>query len=335
MKSEATFGSLETAIEGGVDGCQVVDAFTFGKHVYALCEIRGEDDTAAAVVEITLGATISCRPLIEMHQYTLNYHAHSPTRHWAIDGSGRVFVLDDGELTILPPPIEKDKGELSGIAAVSPTSVALLGERGLVYRLEKGVFTQMPTGGTQERMLYAHFLRPDLGYAVGNYGTLMTTRGDGSFTPVDLPAGAFSAGTGIQGSEQKHQIVVVHAKADGTLLLGTDEGPAYVYQKGELLHLQDLPDEGETTVRGITEFRGVEYWGSTDYGILVRDGNKLVPKFPTGGCDRLNATDEALTLVAGQYIYVWDGKDWTELMLNPDVDNLIERIDLDFDPAKP
>lgn len=332
MTTEATFGSLAKAIEGGVDGCQVVDAFTFGKHVYALCEIRGEEDTAAAVVEITLGETISCRPLIELHSYTLNYHAHSPTRHWAIDGAGRVFHLDDGKLTILEPPVTEDSGgELSGIAAMSPTAVVLLGENGLAYRLENGTFTQMPVSGTDERVLFAHFVRPDLGYAVGDYGMLLETRGDGRFTPVALPPGAFA----YDDDRRRHQVVVVHAKADGTLLLGTNEGPAYAYRKGELVHLQDLPDEGETTVRGITEFRGVEYWGSTDYGILVRDGNKLVPKFRTGGCDRLKATDEALTLVAGQYIYVWDGNDWTELMLNPDVDNLFERIDLDFDPAKP
>lgn len=40
-----------------------------------------------------------------------------------------------------------------------------------------------------------------------------------------------------------------------------------------------------------------------------------------------------MTLTAGSYLYVFDGQDWTELSFTLDIDQLVERIPLDFVPG--
>ncbi len=303
---------------------QVTNAFVFGNQLYACLEIINYDAIHAGVlVEVTLGSQISHRPILELDDFPLNYWAHDPRRHWVIEHEGGVLVIDNDNVTRLPRASEH---EISGIAAVDPTSVVILGEEGGIFHIHDGLATQLATG-TNERILEAHFVRPDLAYAVGEYGTFLQGGLQG-FTPVNLPASAFDSGE----RRSKFTVCSVYAKPNGAVMLGTREGPAYLYEKGELQQLEGLPDEGEATVSCVAEFKGVEYWGSDGFGLLTREARTLVPKFAMGGAGGLHVTDRTLTCQAGSFVYIFDGSEWIELQFNLDVDNLVERIPLDFEP---
>lgn len=59
-----------------------------------------------------------------------------------------------------------------------------------------------------------------------------------------------------------------------------------------------------------------------------------MPKFATEAAMTIQTSEAAMTIVAGAFVYVWDGTDWIELQVHPTAEpgRLIERIPLDFEP---
>lgn len=325
-----TLERFSAAVDAEAGSFQIANAFYTEGRVYALLELMNEDlPHGGVIVEVTL-QPFSYRPVLELDDFSLNYHlALGPKRgmrrHWVIEHLGAVHDLTGGAMTTTTSP---SAVELSGIAEIDHRSVAIFGENGEMYRIADGTSTRIPVL-SNERLIEAHFIRPDLAYVVGYRGAFLEGGVQG-FTPVPVPVRTFEIRPGLAWS-----FSAIAVSSDDDVLLGTTQGPGFIYKSKhhEVVRLE-VPDQDTTAVRCIAEFQGRELWGSTEYGLLVRDGFTLVPTFATGGASRMNVNEGMLTLVAGSYVYVFDGDQWIELQFNRSAKRLVEQIPLDFDPAK-
>ena len=201
---------------------------------------------------------------------------------------------------------------LPNLARLDEKAVAVFGDEGQAYRFENGAYTQMAVP-TEETLQAMHFPRPDFGYAVGDFGTYL--QGNGTrFLAIEHGGG--------------EPIRAVHVKADGSVLLACTDGIGMIAVGDEMIRAQGTTAD----FCSVTEFEGVEYWGDDDYGIYTRTGTEFSPKFNTSYAFNMNVANGLLTINAGYSVYVFDGKNWLQLKVNPDVTNLIERVPLDFIP---
>lgn len=301
-------------IFAAADGqCDVTNAFAFQKEtIFILINAMSEEEEleGSALLKVNLGADQpTYEVLLEFNSGSLDYYAESASLHYVLASGGYIHRLEGGEYTFhnFAAP-----GFHNRLARLDARTVVVFGEDGAAFRFFDGAYTQMPTQ-TEETLFGMHFPRPDFGYACGNHGTFLRSDGT-SFTPVDL-GGAES-------------LRAIRVKADGTVILGCNKGVGLVVQGDELIRVEG----NEADFLSVTEFQGMELWGDDDYGVYTRDGTAFVPKFQTGYAFNMNPIGDLLTINAGYDVYIYDGSGWIRLKINPDIENLIERVPLDFTP---
>lgn len=292
--------------------CEVTNVFSFSKDsVFLLINARSEEEElyGSALVKVKLSTTPTYELLHEFNSSTLDYFAEHPDLHYILASGGYIHKVEQSELTVYPFAAN---AFLSGLAKIDKNTVAVFGERGLIFRFQDGTYTQMPTN-TEETLHSIHFPRPNHGYAGGNYGAFLEHK-DTKFSSVELGNNEF--------------IKAVHVKDDGSVLIGCDEGIGLVLQGDELIRVEG----NDADLYSIAEYKGVEYWGDDSFGIYTRSGDQFVPKFETGYAFDINATDTLMTINAGYWVYIFDGSSWIQLQINADRERMIERIPLDFEP---
>jgi len=293
--------------------CDVTNAFCFAKEtVFLVLNAVSEENglRGSALLKVNLRERDPTYEILhEFDSGSLDYHSEHADLHHILASGGYIHRIENGAMTFHRYAADAFLPELAGLAR---GAVAVFGENGLAFRFENGVYTPMPTT-TSLRLYGMHFPRPDLGYAVGNYGTFL--RGNGTtFTQIDLGIG--------------EPLRAVHVKSDGVILVAGTGGTGLVIQGEELLRV-----EGNTAdFFSVTEFQGEEYWGDDDFGVYTRVDNAFVPRFETGYAFNMNTANDLLTINAGYRVYIFDGSDWVHLQVNPDIDRMIERVPLDFVP---
>lgn len=291
---------------------EIINAFCFSRDfVYMLVEARSDElgTAGSALLKVKLTGKPDYEVLLEFDSRSLDYHAEHPELHYILEAGGFMRTLADGQSRFFEFPA---KVMFSGLARIDARSVALFGERGTVFSFDNNAFQQVDVP-TEERIYAMHFPSAENGFAGGNYGALLRGSRAG-FTPVELGSHEF--------------IKALHAKKDGGILLGCDEGVGLVYANGELIEVEG----NSADFYAVNVFQGVEYWGDDDFGVYTRDNTRFVPKFETGFAFKINTTEELMTINAGYDVYIFDGSDWIRLTTNADTDNMIERVELDFEP---
>ncbi len=287
--------------------CDITNAFCFAKDtVFILINAMSEDEElhGSALLKVNLTAEDPTYELLhEFDAGSLDYHCEHPGLHFVLASGGNIHRIENGNMTFHRFAAN---AFLPKLARIDARTVAVFGEEGLAFRFSDGPYTQMPTP-TDERLYAMHFPRPNHGYAGGNYGTFLL--GDGAqFTTLDI-----GGGEAIRG---------LHVKADESVLLACTNGVGLVYLNEELTRA-----EGATSdFYSVNEFKGVEYWGDDDFGLYTREGTAFTPRFNTEYGFNINTTPELMTVNAGYSVFIFDGSDWIKLQINPDIDNLIERV---------
>ena len=293
--------------------CDITNAFCFSKGtVFVLINASSEreDLYGSALVKVShLGENLSYEVLHEFSSGSLDYHAEHPDLHYILASGGYIHQIENGTMTF--HLFSSDKYQFK-LARIDPKSIAVFGEKGLAHRFENGAYTLMLTP-TEETLQAMHFPRPDFGYAVGNYGTFL--QGNATrFIAIEHGGG--------------EPIRAVHVKTDGSVLLACKDGLGMIAVGDEMIRVEGNPADFFSVV----EFQGTEYWGDDDFGIYNRTGTEFVPKFNTSYAFNLNTANGLMTVNAGYSVYVFDGTDWIQLKVNPDIDNMVELVPLDFEP---
>lgn len=291
---------------------EIVNAFCFSKEaVYMLVEARSDEDGTAgsALLKVKLTEKPDYEVLLETDNRSLDYHAEHPELHYILEAGGFMRTLENGEASFREFPA---RVLFSGLARIDQRSVALFGERGTAFSFDNTTYQQIEIP-TDERIYAMHFPSPENGFAGGNYGSLLQG-GRAGFVPVELGSHEF--------------IKALHVKKDGNVLLGCDEGVGLVYSNGELVEVEG----NSADFYSVNVFQGVEYWGDDDFGVYTRENSRFIPKFETGFAFKINTTDDLMTINAGYDVYIFDGSDWIRLTINPDIERMIERVELDFEP---
>jgi hypothetical protein len=293
--------------------CDVTNAFSFSKDtVFLLINANSEaqDLYASALVKVDLFEnTAAYSVLHEFNSGSLDYHSEHPNLHYILASGGYIHHIENDAMTL--HLFSSDKYQFK-LARIDDRAIMVFGEEGLAHRFENGIYTLIPTP-TRETLHAMHFVRPDFAYAVGNYGTFLQFNGL-RFAQIEH-----------DGSEP---LRTVHVKSDGSVLLAGKGGNAMVATGDELIRIEG----SSADFCSVVEFKGVEYWGDDDFGIYIRLGTEFRPKFNTSYAFNMNVVNGLMTINAGYSVYLFDGKDWLQLTLNSDVNNLIERVPLDFDP---
>lgn len=294
--------------------CDVTNAFAFTRRaIFILIDASSDrqDRQGSALIRVDLsGSSASYEVLHEFGSGSHDYHAGSPEMHYILASGGYIHRIQGGELRLFDYASE---AFLNNLAPVQPGVLAVFGEEGTFYRFDDGDYELVGTD-TDEDLASAHFLKPDLGYVCGTYGTLLRWNGR-SFSALD-----------IGGSERLNAVRVCE---DGQILLAASKGVGLVVRDDEILRLEG-PD---ADLLSVAEFRGQELWGDDDHGIYVREGSVLVPRYATGYAFDMNVSNDLMTINAGYDVYLTDGTDWIRVKINPSVDRLVEIQPLDFDPT--
>lgn len=292
--------------------CEVTNAFCFSKDsVFLLINARSEEDDlyGSALVKVKLSATPTYEVLHEFNSSSLDYYAEGPNLHYVLASGGYIHKVENGEVTVYPFAAN---AFLFGLAKMDESAIAVFGERGLAFRFEDGSYTQIPAN-TEEALYSIHFPQPNLGFAGGNYGAFLKFQGT-NFSSVELGNNEF--------------IKAIHVKKGGSVLIGCDDGIGLVVQGEELIGVEGV----DADIYSIAEYKGVEYWGDDGFGIYTRSGDQFIPKFETGYAFNINTTSTLMTINAGYWVYIFDGSSWIQLQINADMERMIERIPLDFEP---
>lgn len=293
--------------------CEVTNAFCFTRDtVFLLINANSDSEEldGSALIRVTIsGDTLTSEVLHEFNSGSLDYHAENPDLHYILASGGYIHLVENSAMTLhqfASPEF------LPHLARLDTTSVAVFGDEGLAYRFQDGTYTQMLTP-TEETLQAMHFPRPEFGYAVGDYGTFL--QGNATrFIAIEHGGG--------------EPIRAVHVKTDGSVLLACKNGLGMIAVGDEMIRVEGNPADFFSVV----EFQGTEYWGDDDFGIYTRNGTEFVPKFNTNYAFNLNIANGLMTVNAGYSVYVFDGADWIQLKVTPNIDNLVELVPLDFEP---
>lgn len=302
------FGEIFEADDADIS---ITNAFAFSMDtLFLLLDAHSEDEglEACALIKVNLtGPAPDFEVIDEFDRGALAYHAWSPDHHFVMTSGGYLHEYINGEShhhDFL------DSCFLSSITPISETAILVLGEDGKCFRFENGNHEKIDTG-TEEFLYASHFLRPDLGYLGGNYAIFLKWDGD-KFNVIELGGNEF--------------IKAIYCKNERSVLIGGDDGIGIIVSGDEA----EIIEPNSADIYAITEFKGVEYWGDDEFGILMRDGLKFVPKFETRYAFNLNSNSKVMAVNAGYDAYVFDGENWLRVVVSPDADRLIERAQVQF-----
>jgi hypothetical protein len=302
----------------------VVTAIPIARRIYIGFNVVDADEdfigSAVIVVEEDLTSTL----LYESERSLIDY---------VVDREGwQCLLLDDRVVEIdgENEPHETTKKVPAGLyrmAALGGRSAAVCGDDGQVVIYAKKKFTKVAvdTGAEDKRYLEdlrsIHFRTPSRGYVVGQYGTFLEGNTK-KLAPAWRKENPFAVEHG------RSPVLSVYETASGAVLLGSDGGPALVWEKGTFAKLTGL--EPEARVFAMVEFKGHELWSSDGNLLYVRKGNKLRKRPEEAGGYRMEASAELMASSCGSFVYLYDGTTWTRLRVNPNPKKLVEKLKLDF-----
>jgi hypothetical protein len=295
--------------------------------------------TAIVTVDLdTLATTLVC----EVAGWSLDYlHAHG----W--HGLLQRDAVIELEGTQRPVVTKAKLGKSKGVYAPALTALARLADTTYVAgtKLHEGLATNGFVAKVQRGSLVDVFdtaARGELGPITALCaGDKHLHAGGGWIQATSCPAVyrgngvTFGAGVPITGNE----IRSLYEKADRSLMVGLKGGEAALVVDGR----PPRPLTGGAMLfDGVTEFRGVEYWMSTDghddLRIYKRSNAKLAKAFKAkaqwAGYRNLHGTPNArmtsstdLLVVSNvDRLHVYDGKTWSQLGLRPNLDQPFKRL---------
>ncbi|WP_347266013.1 hypothetical protein [Paracoccus sp. (in: a-proteobacteria)] len=293
--------------------CDITNAFCFSKDaVFLLVNARSDDEAIEASVLLRVDLStdpISYAILHEFDSGSLAYHAETPDLHFILASGGYIHQIRNGEMTF---HMFVSDAYLPNMARYDRESVVVFGENGEAYHFQNGIYRRILT--RTDRMLNAMvFPQSGIGFAAGELGTFLAGNGE-SFSRVDL------------GGDEAIRALTI--KANSEVLLACTAGVGLIVSGDELRRAQGA----QSDFYSVVEFGGVEYWGDDEFGMYTRDGGEFHPKFETGYAFNMNVSNGLLTVNAGYSVYIYDGADWINLQLNNNIEKLVERVPLDFEP---
>ncbi|NVB85674.1 MAG: hypothetical protein HOV81_45335 [Kofleriaceae bacterium] len=303
----------------------VVTALPVGDRLYVGFNVvdGDEDFVGSAAISVDL-ATLSA---------TLVYESTETMIDYVVDPDGWQCMLMHGRVVEVEPgskPVETTKKVPDGLYRMSSLRdrrVAICGDSGKVVLYAKRKFAPLKVDTGAEDPAYAedlvsvHFAAPNRSYAVGSYGVFL--KGDAKqLAPAWSKKNPFAVKTG------RVRVLSVYETKSGAVLLGSDEGPALVFDKGKFTKLAGLPKEA--SVYAMVEHGGKEYWSTTDNLLFVRTGTKLKKQRGLAGGYRMESNGKVMASSCGSFVYLHDGAAWTRLRINPNPKKLVERLKLDF-----
>lgn len=303
----------------------VVTAIPVGDRLYVGFNVvdRDGDFIGSAAIAVDL-ATLSA---------TLVYESAEPMIDYIVDPDGWQCLLMHGRIVEVEPdgkPIATTTKVPEGLYRMSSLRdrrVAICGDSGKVvlYAKRKLSPVKVETGAEDpkyvENLVSVHFAAPNRGYAVGHYGVFL--KGDAKrLVPAWGKTNPFAVKNG------RVPVLSVYETKSGAVLLGSDEGPALVFEKGKFTKLAGLPKEAR--VYAMVEHDGKEYWSSSDNLLFVRTGTKLKKQKGEAGGYRMESNGKVMASSCGSFVYVRDRAAWTRLRINPNPKRLVERLKLDF-----
>lgn len=229
--------------------------------------VHARDGGASTLIAIDLTAK---KPTYEvLHEAERTAHGY---RYDARTGAHA--ILQHAGVTIIERDQERFVGTklaLRDIARLDRTWLACSAD-GEVVRIDDGKVAKLSNASEP---LAAVCIADTRAYLGGGWGSFLT--GDANkLAPVDLPTSAFQ----VEGKDDsnRHAICGLHAKADGTILIGCRDMNA-VYADGEITRLR-FNGKG-TYTSSVTEHAGTEYWAVEHHDTVVlytRAGAKLTAK---------------------------------------------------------
>jgi hypothetical protein len=293
--------------------------------------LDGDDDpVGSAVVAVDLsGEEPATTVLFESTDYTVDYlRDASGWQCLLMRSSGVMEIRADGKPS---QGVDKVPDDLIRLAPLGDQAAAVCGDNGRIFKYKGGKFSKIKCDTGAEDPKYAedlysiHFSTPARGYAVGSYGVVVVGDAAKGFEPLVKKGPSPFAVEGAP-TDQRHKVTAVFETKAGDVLLGSDEGPAVVYHKGELTKLAGLPEEA--TVYAMAELKGKEYWATDGNELFTREGAKLKKVKGIGGY-RMVANDDLMVVTCGGEFYVFDGQDWDRFEVGAGK-HLVERLELDI-----
>lgn len=168
--------------------------------------------------------------------------------------------------------------------------VYLTGDAQSVFRSTGDDFAPL-FGGGQGMMRCLHATNGGHFVAGGDHGLLVTSRGD-SIDRIEIPIG--------------FTISAVLRASDETTYIGCEGGLAFAIRDDELLPIGAVGSD----IISLCEFDGRIFFGTVSDGILVLDGETLVPFSPIAFAYALNVEPHAMIAVTEEAAFVFDGKMW-------------------------
>ena len=305
---------LERIIEEPDADLEVANAYSFSMdRVFVALQARSEtlQFSASALLRVEIEKGQVRYQVDQVEAFGVHdFLSINPDLHFTLLSGGYVVEWNNGEITKNGFASRTYHNKIRTRDRRTPI---IFGKKGEAYEMFEGAYQKLNTH-TQEQLYDMHFLTSESGYACGHYGTVLKWDPDG-FSPIDV--------------ESTEPFQAVHQKMDGTLLLGGLDGNGLVLKSDEVT----LVSGSEGEIHAITVFQGEEYWGDDTFGVFTRRGNEFVPKFETEGAFNLNATADVLTVVIGDVVYLFDGREWIQLHVSPDPNAMIKRVPLDFLPS--
>lgn len=285
---------------------QAIDCFHHGGNLFsASFELSDPFDefSRSYLLEIERGASLRYSVRLKVEDAIRSHISFSPNYHLALQLGGIIHELrPSGETRT-----ELSEGVLTRLWGYTPDEVYAIGERGVSYVREDGLWRQMET--VEGAVLNGIHGRPGGPvYCVGQNGIVLRRNGL-RWDRLDI------------GTDDNFNAVLVDAS--GKLFLGGDGGVAYEITDGERLTLEtEVVDYFD-----ICEFKGRRYWSDRDFGISVQDGHRIAPFLETEQGFTLHASDELLVMAAWPEFFIFDGINWSGFEMGYNGEVYLSEID--------
>jgi len=300
----------------------VVTAIPVGHLLYVGFNVVTPDETFVGSVVVSIERSTLATTVV--------YESNEPMVDYVVDGEGwHCLLMESCVVEIGPgakPTVMKNLPTgLYRMAGIGKRRVAICGDDGQVLtyeatKLKRLSVTTGPKSDGVEDLRAIAFDGSEI-YVVGGYGTL--SAGATKLVPRWGKENPFTVPNG--------RSIVFSVYASKTeIVAGGDHGIVAASPKGSTSwkHLTGLPND--VKVFAIVEFKGKMFVSTEENGFYLRSGTKLKRQKGEAGGYRMEANADVLASSCGSFVYLFDGKAWTRLRLNPNPKKLVEKIKLDF-----
>lgn len=251
-----------------------------------------DHDVAVSLVHETYGFDPSdTRRLLVAPEWFISLSAASATEIYALEVGRTVWQYDGSEWTT-----EKVANTMmKRLWVANPGMAFVFGYKGRAWRGSRSAWEAIePAGRSPLNDMHG----PDISrlWAVGNSGVLQRLT-DSGWRRED-------AGTTVD-------FRGVHVSSKDEIRIAGDDGTCLRIANGELV---DLENPGSTFF-GVTEYKGRFYWGDSQFGVYVENGNVLEPFHDTDLGYDLRTDGDYLFVVGSDRCWRFDGETWKSLRL--------------------